>query len=102
MKIVELRKINLDGSKHCFENNWYNKMYGVRHLNLPLITLNMVTIYRKEGWILNPNDKIVNSIFKMIENNAGKCPCYNDCADTTCPCESYRINDKCHCGLYLK
>lgn len=42
----------------------------------------MITILRKEGWELNPNDKVVNSILKMVENNDGKCPCYNDCADT--------------------
>lgn len=62
----------------------------------------MIPIHRKIGWVLNPNDKTVNSILKMIENNAGKCPCYNDSVATTCPCESYRLKDKCHCGLYLK
>jgi ferredoxin-thioredoxin reductase catalytic subunit len=62
----------------------------------------MITILRKEGWVLNPNDKTVNSILKMVENNAGKCPCYNTSADTECPCSDYRLNDKCHCGLYLK
>lgn len=62
----------------------------------------MITILRKEGWMLNPNDKVVNGILRMVENNAGKCPCYNDCMDTTCPCESYRLRDKCHCGLYVK
>jgi hypothetical protein len=46
----------------------------------------MITILRKEGWILNPNDKVVNNILKMIENNDGHCPCYNDCGDTKCPC----------------
>ena len=31
----------------------------------------MVHIYRKEGWVLNPNDKIVNAILKRCEiNNA--------------------------------
>ena len=62
----------------------------------------MITILRKEGWMLNPNDKVVNGILKMVENNDGKCPCYNDCMDTKCPCESYRKNDVCHCGLYVK
>jgi ferredoxin-thioredoxin reductase catalytic subunit len=62
----------------------------------------MITILRKEGWILNPNDKIVNNILKMIENNDGHCPCYNDSKDTKCPCTSYRENDVCHCGLYKK
>ena len=27
----------------------------------------MTQIYRKEGWELNPSDKIVNAIFKRIE-----------------------------------
>ena len=31
----------------------------------------MVTILRKEGWVLNPNDKIVNGVLKMIEKNLG-------------------------------
>lgn len=52
--------------------------------------------------MLNPKDKVVNSILKMVENNEGKCPCYNDCVDTKCPCESYRLKDVCHCGLYIK
>ena len=62
----------------------------------------MITILRKKGWILNPNDKVVNNIFRMIENNAGKCPCYNLSEDTKCPCSGYRNHDKCECGLYLK
>ena len=52
--------------------------------------------------MLNPNDKVVNGILKMIENNDGKCPCYNTSAETECPCSDYRLNDECHCGLYLK
>jgi hypothetical protein len=62
----------------------------------------MVRIFRKEGWILNPNDKVVNSILKMIENNAGKCPCHNTSAETECPCSNYRLHDLCECGLYVK
>lgn len=62
----------------------------------------MITILRKEGWILNPKDKTVNSIIKMIENNDGNCPCHNTSEDPKCPCTDYRINDVCHCGLYQK
>lgn len=62
----------------------------------------MVRILRKVGWILNPDDKRVNSIIRMINNNDGKCPCYNIGTDTECPCSDYRLNDVCHCGLYLK
>ena len=62
----------------------------------------MIPILRKEGWILNPNDKVLNSILKMIENNGGKCPCFNTSIDSNCPCDDYRIKDTCHCGLYKK
>jgi len=62
----------------------------------------MVKIYRKEGFDLNPNDKIVNSIFKRVENNNGECPCHNNSIDKKCPCSDYRDNDICHCGLYIK
>ena len=62
----------------------------------------MIQILRKEGWILNPNDKIVNSIIKRIEKNDGKCPCHNTGYDTKCPCSDYREQDVCHCSLYVK
>lgn len=62
----------------------------------------MVTILRKEGWILNPNDKVVNGVLKMVERNNGECPCHNTGTDKHCPCSDYRENDICHCGLYLK
>lgn len=62
----------------------------------------MVTILRKDGWMLNPNDKVVNSILKRIENNNGECPCHNTCEDKHCPCSGYRENDKCCCNLYVK
>lgn len=38
----------------------------------------MITILRKEGWVLNPNDKVVNGILKMVERNNGECPCHNE------------------------
>lgn len=58
----------------------------------------------KEGWILNPNEKIVKSITKAIERNEGKCPCVHKelCDDLFCPCSSYRLQDKCCCQLYIK
>lgn len=62
----------------------------------------MVQILRKEGWVLNPNDKIVNSILKGVERNNGQCPCHNDSEDKNCPCSNYREHDKCCCGLYKK
>lgn len=60
----------------------------------------MVQILRKEGWILNPDDKIVNSILKRVEGNNGECPCINDSEDKHCPCSNYRFKDYCCCGLY--
>lgn len=62
----------------------------------------MITILRKEGWDLNPNDKVVNAILKRCELNEGNCPCVNSSEDPKCPCSDYRINDECHCGLYIK
>lgn len=62
-------------------------------------------IYRKPGWVLNPRDKVVNSIIKRIEKNDGECPCANPGEtreDRLCPCKMYKENDKCCCGLYLK
>lgn len=53
----------------------------------------MIKIYRKPGWILNPNDKIVNSILSRIEANEGHCPCHNTGYDTMCPCSDYKEND---------
>jgi ferredoxin-thioredoxin reductase catalytic subunit len=34
-----------------------------------------IDIFRKEGWELNPNDRVVNSILRMIARNEGNCPC---------------------------
>lgn len=62
----------------------------------------MVQILRKEGWMLNPNDKVVNAILKRVELNSGECPCHNTGTDKHCPCSDYREKNECHCGLYLK
>ena len=65
----------------------------------------MIAIRRKEGWILNPNDKVVNAIFKRLEVTEGECPCCNPGEtkeDRMCPCKEYLENDHCCCKLYLK
>lgn len=62
----------------------------------------MVTILRKPGFILNPNDNIVNAILRRCEMNDGHCPCDNKGEDTMCPCSDYREKDECHCHLYIK
>ena len=58
----------------------------------------------KDGWMLNPNEKIVKGITKAIERNEGKCPCVHEepCDDLFCPCSSYRLQDTCCCKLYIK
>lgn len=57
----------------------------------------------KDGFILNPNDKIVSSLTRMIERNNGNCPCSgNTSEDLHCPCSNFRDHNECTCGLYLK
>jgi len=67
----------------------------------------MIKIERKEGWILNPNDKLVNAILKRCEKNDGLCPCHHDTPnyegkDLHCPCTDYAMQGECACGLYIK
>lgn len=64
--------------------------------------LNEVLKNLKNGWIVNPNEKIVNGIIKGINRNNGECPCSNDSDDKHCPCSNYRLKDKCCCKLYIK
>lgn len=64
----------------------------------------MIEIYRKPGFILNPNDKIVSNILKRIEKNDGECPCNNPGKtreDRMCPCKHYREDNVCCCTLYV-
>lgn len=56
----------------------------------------------KEGWKLNPNEKIVKGVTRGIERNNGECPCHNDSEDKHCPCSNYRLQDHCCCSLYVK
>ena len=56
----------------------------------------MIQILRKEGWQLNPSDKIVNAILKRIEYCDGECPCLNPgktVEERLCPCKEYRENN---------
>lgn len=62
----------------------------------------MIKLYIKEGWQLNPNDKVVSSIIKRVEKNNGNCPCKSEARDKKCPCSDYREEDNCHCTLYIK
>lgn len=55
-----------------------------------------------DGFKLNPDTKIVDTVLMLISNNNGKCICHNDAEDPHCPCSDYRINKMCHCKLYIK
>lgn len=55
-----------------------------------------------EGFKLNPNSKIVDTILMMIANNEGRCVCHNESDDPHCPCSDYRVKKECHCKLYVK
>lgn len=66
------------------------------------MTLEQVQANCKEGWKLNPNEKVVNGIIKGINRNEGECPCANDGRDKKCPCSNYRELDYCCCNLYVK
>ena len=62
-------------------------------------------IFRKSGWVLNPDDKLVNGILKGRSRCDGHCPCHNKYAgtdDDLCPCKSYIEDDVCCCKLYIK
>lgn len=67
-----------------------------------MIDLEYVQSNVKEGFIVNPNPKIVNGIIKGINRNDGECPCQNDSVDKHCPCSNFRELDKCCCTLYIK
>ena len=58
--------------------------------------------FRKPGWKINPDDKVVNGILRGLCRNNGECPCHNTGAEKQCPCSDYRENDICHCNLYIK
>lgn len=65
---------------------------------------NEINIVRKDGWILNPNDKVVNGIFRALANNDGHCPCVHPerIGHDQCPCCAYLEHDVCYCQLYVK
>jgi ferredoxin-thioredoxin reductase catalytic subunit len=58
----------------------------------------------KEGWQLNPNEKVQKGIFKGLFRTGGQCPCHSIGTESErrCPCREYRVNNKCHCNLYVK
>lgn len=75
---------------HYFKNKKYN------------MTIEQVKNNIKDGWMLNPNEKIVNGILKGINRNNGECPCNNNSENKMCPCSNYRLHNHCCCTLYVK
>lgn len=67
-----------------------------------MIDLEYVKNNLREGWIINPNEKIVNGIIKGLNRCDGHCPCANDSEDTLCPCSNMRNHNKCCCKLYIR
>lgn len=67
-----------------------------------MVDLEYVKSNIKDGWQLNPNEKVVNAIIKGINRCGGDCPCANNSEELQCPCSGYRLNDKCCCNLYVK
>ena len=66
----------------------------------------MIEIYRKEGWKLNPNDRVVNAILRRCEKCDGLCPCTHDSENyknkkKKRPCTENKIKNVCECGLYV-
>lgn len=67
-----------------------------------MVNIDYIKSNIKDGWILNPNEKVVNGIIKGINRNNGDCPCNNDSEELHCPCSGYRLHDHCCCKLYIK
>lgn len=66
------------------------------------MTLEEIKANIKDGWQLNPNEKVVNGIMRGLERCNGLCPCNNNSEDKRCPCSNYREHDCCCCKLYIK
>jgi ferredoxin-thioredoxin reductase catalytic subunit len=70
-----------------------------------MIDLQFVKANVKSGYVLNPNEKVVNSIIKGLNRCNGECPCANTGStleDRKCPCKNYRDEGHCCCHLYIK
>ena len=49
-----------------------------------------IVFFIKDGFMLNPNEKVVNGIMKGLQRCDGHCPCHNKYAgtdDDICPCK---------------
>ena len=55
-----------------------------------------------EGYVINPNEKVVSGILRGLERNNGHCPCQVEASDNTlCPCVKYKTTKDCCCFLYV-
>ena len=63
-----------------------------------------INILKRDGWDLNPDDKVVNNIFRALERCDGHCPCHHEDrrGNDVCPCDEYKEYNNCVCGLYTK
>lgn len=63
-----------------------------------------IKIIRKKGFIINPNDEVVNNIFRELERKDGHCPTeiHKRNGHDQCPCADYLERDICHCKLYVE
>lgn len=53
--------------------------------------------------ILNPDEHFVRNLKGRIKANNGYCPCkLGKKPENKCPCEDFRKNRECHCGLYIR
>lgn len=64
----------------------------------------IIKIQPREGDKINPDDRKVNSIFRLLEKSGGHCITKVDkrFGHDLCPCQNYLAGGKCFCGLYIK
>ena len=58
----------------------------------------------KQGWIVNPDNKMFTVAIKGLINNDGNCPSKENSVIKCkqCPCISYRVRNLCFCKLYVR
>ena len=101
MEVIILLCIVMFGAGQFIGKSWgYNVGWNsyLRYLNNKKSN---GTNTQKRRLALNPNDKVVNGVLKMIENNNGECPCHNE-MKTNIVHSDYREKNECHCNLYVK
>lgn len=57
----------------------------------------------RQGFMINPDSEFVRNLKKRIKSNSGYCPCkLSKLPENKCPCNDFRNNGSCDCGLYIK